>query len=224
MSINFETIKNQAVDYCKHFSKQAGQVAGSTKNYGIKFFKGANEFFKKIFNIFQENIEKGLRIARKYAEKNLKVLKEYTVKGLNIAKSLSAKGLNLARKSPAIIQDKTRKIVAFSSAKLHNPHYACPVVVITNIILLQIVFKAVDLLYDKVQETCIREENLTKDQKDKKDLAFLALAIASLVGLHTTFKRILKPNISVSKYALICIATSCAQIGFQLLRAEFRQS
>ncbi|WP_075883827.1 hypothetical protein [Candidatus Protochlamydia sp. W-9] len=222
MSINFETIKNQAVDYCKHFSKQAGQVAGSTKNYGIKFFKGANEFFKKIFNIFQENIEKGLRIAKKYAEKKINFLKVYIFKGLNIAKSLSAKGINFARKSPAIIQDKTRKIVAFSSAKLQNPRYAYPVVAITNMILLQIVFNAGDLLHDKVEETCIREENLTEDQKNKKDVAFLALAIASLVGLHTAFRRILKPNISASKYALVCVATSCAQIGFQLLRAELR--
>ncbi|WP_042278885.1 hypothetical protein [Candidatus Protochlamydia sp. R18] len=224
MSINFEIIKNQAVDYCKHFSKQAGQVVGSTKNYGIKFFKGSNEFFKKIFNIFQESIEKGLRIARKYAEKNLNLLKKYTFKGLDIAKSLSAKGLNLARKSPAIIQDKTRKIVAFSSAKLQNPHYAYPVVIITNVVLLQIVLKAIDLLYDKLQETRIREENLTKDQKDKKDIAFLVFTGASLVGLHTTFRCILKPNISTSRYALLGIATFCAQIGFHILRAEFRQS
>jgi hypothetical protein len=217
MTIDFETIKNFALDSFNYVYKESGKLVTKGKVYSIKFYKTFNEEFWKIFNIFKERTGKAFEIGVGYSRRALNTARGYTDKAFKFTQEHTHKAFTVAK-------HETKKFVAFTSEKLQNPRYAYPAVIISSIAFLHIAINSVALLDKSLSITPLRESNQSENARTIAGIVYLALFGAVLGGLHLGFVRVFKPNMTPFIYTVVSVASSSTYIIGRLFVTALKEN
>lgn len=192
----------------------------ATGRFAAKAASGLYDYTSRVLNFVAKQVKAGAdkagTVAKSGAEKVSAVARAI---GAKIGAWAEAMG-KLAVKIGTHVREYTLKAVKIASAQLQNPRYAYAAVIASNIVFLEIMFKAFGGVDNLLNKTSIRDGNLGPKAQTFKEIMLLCGGIGTLVALNMAFATVLKPNISQQAYIVTSVASCVGHFGSRVALAH----